>query len=617
MAWELESNIVILGVDEPAGRAWLEDCLKEPKKHIVGISFYSPETIDENLIKSLKDLKAIAVLKGTYDNAPEGVSVFIGPDGPAKMSKRLESQETALCIYGKDSYRVFQELSKDTATILLGESDTVLVGNLDVTAKNGRQMLSRGILEGIELAKLAEEKDEIEIFYTDDQIVSKSKVSELFKKTGKDLSEPGIDPRGTLESVLFLRAYSDLAILSRLTRLPISTFHAAIDPEMRYSALLKKPDGSLFCISRDEDGNIVPELHPVEESLELKAPSYELYPMFHFLVKLSGKFGWRGDIAIRAASEAAITVCAEGRIDLSSAETVIRQVASSACRSLKTPKSSSEAWEQFDAVYKEALSLSDRIANAREHGNTASDVKKSKELNRARDRKNKESEKVRLEKKKASRWKNDPEKKELWEEHQRVKEIRNKRKAENERRASRRVHQTENARKDRNIFPVVVVDDERRDREEHLKRREHTYSRPYRSNDRKDSYSSKRSDRPYRDRDDRKDKRPYRSKSGDFKDREKRPYKGHSSDRPYRTFHGPKKNDSFAKDSRKPDRKSYRKDDNGFKKSSKPYRSDRPKGDHRPSRGNRSYRSSRSEDRRESHRSGDKRRYSTRRDGER
>lgn len=450
-------DTVILGVDEPLGQRSLREVLSAGQDRVVGVGVSSPSSLTAELFKSLPDLRIVSLRDGTFDQAPTGVSVYIGSGSEARMVESLKPQKVLLCTYGIDSYKVYASLVKTQSTILLGDVDSTLVGNVNPGELAGIEYLSPAIRQGLELVKKAAATDRIILVYRADENVEKTPAEKLFALTGKTLSQAGEDTRGAIESALMIRAFFDLAILARVTGKAIDTFGAMIGDPEKTPAVISR-DGAFI----DAEGNPV---------TGLTALSYELYPMFYFLTKISSKFKVRGDIAICGASEVAIKACAEDKIDLSSTETVIRQVASAVAHNLKTPTDEIQAQIVFDTAVKAAKSLVDRVVNAREHGTTLVQVRKSKKLNAEREEKVVETKEEHKEHKKATRWKNDPDKKELWAEHVRVRQARQKREAENEKRSKVRMQQVEKAKADRGDFPVEIVADEKKDRDQHNRER--------------------------------------------------------------------------------------------------------------------------------------------------
>lgn len=472
-------DTVILGADEPVGREYLKGLIASGKRAVTGITVSSPKALTPELLSSLPHLKAIGLRKGTFDSAPEGVSVILGESCEMKLVEKLHPTECALCVFGIRSARIYSQLAKTRSAILLGDTATVLLDEVDPEDLAGVRSLDLRMKIARLLAPWCEKGDVIELVYKPDEQVLNTPPQKLFSLTGKELAKDGLEPTGRAEEALFIRGFLDILSASKLSGLPIDRFAAVTGNPDIHPAIMRKADGSLVTV--DHQNQVV----PVEEELvgSYAAPDSERYPLLDFLKGQVSRFGRRAELAILASSEAALSATAEGRIDLSSVETIVRKAVSTCCRNTKTPASEKEAQLVFSSVYEDASQQAEKAFNARKNNNTSADARRSRQLNRKKALRDRAAEVERQERKRASRWRNDPEKSELWNEHVKRKETRKRLERENERREKARIENGRKKAAQTPSFPVAIVDDERADRERHLRERE---NRP-----KKSSYGSR------------------------------------------------------------------------------------------------------------------------------
>ena len=499
-------DIVILGLDEPGGREFLHACQRRNDR-VVGIGVTSPAALVDDLLKELPDLRGLALRSGSYNEAREGVSVYLGKGGTNRLIEALHPDTVADFLYGHEGAKAYEDLVKADVSIALGTPEPILVDGVDPDELAGVELAQERLVEAIELAKSAPKDAAIALIYRPDTRFENISAKKLFKMKGSQLAQAGLSPRGAIEAALMVDAYTDLAVCARLSQRPITDFKAMFGRvETAQAALLVDNQPQV----RNPEGALV-----AAEDLSLVEASDERYPMLNHLVDISTRFGYRGDVINLAVIQAAVTACAEDCIDLSTAESTIRQLTSSYCRQYKAPKDEEEARQLFNEVSHRALEAVEMVAKAIANGNYTDAVKRSKQLNRIQTAATRESEQARRERKKASRWKNDPAKKELWNEHEHERQVRAKRKQENERRASRRMAAVKRAEETTDRFPVVIVDDERADRAERLKRREQHRNPRTRSKDSSKSHETERgsfnSKRQARDRSQHEDERHSRT----------------------------------------------------------------------------------------------------------
>ena len=482
-------DCVILGADEPVGQKFLRELLESGKRSITGISVSSPAVLTAELLASLPDLKAIGLRKGTFNKAPQGVTVLLGNNCEMKLVDRLHPTEVALCTWGIRSSKIYQELAKTRSAILLGDTATVLLDEIDPEELAGVRSLDLRMKIARILASSCEEGDTIQLVYEPDEKVLKTPAQTLYRMTGKELAKEGLEPSGRAEEALSIRPLLDVAMASKLSDLPIDRFTAITGDPSIHPAIIRRADGSLVTI--DHQNQVVP-VEP-EFLVSYEPLDEKRYPLFSFLKNQISRFGRLAELAILASSEASLQATGEGKIDLSSVETIIRRSVSTATRNLHAPRTPKEESYIFDLVYEDSSIQVERLFNARKNHNSNEDIRRSRQLNRRKVLSDRAKAIEKAARKKASRWRNNPEKQELWNEHLKARAKRERLAKENEKRQRERLERGRRANASTHSFPVTIVADEREDRERHLRERESRNRRPTNNFSRKNVSENPRS----------------------------------------------------------------------------------------------------------------------------
>lgn len=463
-----------VGVDTPLGREFCESLKDNEKVELTGAVFCDASDVGDRFFPEYQGTTDLGLFHGTI-KAPENVRVHIGSSADNKTLTYAEPGIIAEAVDTNGAYKVYGTAVAKKIPLLYSsffgtwsQHPTLLEslrGYNNLFALDSR-IQALDILVGFGCEKV----DIVSFGGYLRNLAAKNMAALRAKSAGSLLPSDITLESGIAASFMFQELFEIFAwrLLTENEKTPVGVLIG--DPSTVLA--IGEKDGKKWCVR--SNGNLSlrlisgEKIQPEEyDGDELAAADKKDYPLFFFGTELESKFGVRAALTLTSAFEKGMSLFRQGDLRLGDLETAVRRASSNVSRGVKLPERDEDLYQIRALAEAEFVTIATKLVNAAKNGETSLTIHKSKKANIERKKKEEIQAKEHAEHKKATRWKNDPDKKELWEKHEKVRADKKRSAAAKAKKEARR----DKVRKSQGAFPVILVDDEKKDREKRLSSR--------------------------------------------------------------------------------------------------------------------------------------------------
>jgi len=419
-------KIIVLGASGSFGFKLLKALKDSNEYKVIAVSIYKNLDKLNEILQDFPSIEYVGISSGEHFKFSRKIEYFKGENANVELIDNVDADIIFNCIYGVKGYEPFIYALNKGKKIINTNREIYMINPSLLNDINNVVSLEQfnQIISQIDTDKY----DHINIYFNGGALKNYplDKLSKAYNKTLFKLKEDDEGNRNALDNASGLTLFKVVLQLSLITGLDFKNIGIKISNDgNNYLGI----NNEVYTLSNPYSYVLYNEktIEKVKD-VEFSNIDFNRYPMFLFLSRNYAKYGRRVLVAANAANEVAVGQFLTEKITFGEFETVIRRVVLDVIKNKKNSKDEEEIKEISEYSKKKAKALSDFLFNASQEGFNVKKLKKNQKIKSVKENKEKEELLDKKRRKKMSRWKNDPSKKELWEEHQNKKRKKSKQK---------------------------------------------------------------------------------------------------------------------------------------------------------------------------------------------
>lgn len=468
-------RVIILGATGSFARKVIDYLKGDDDYEIVGISLYKNLEKLNEILNEINTISNVAIINSKSKfNIDRKINYYYGNDANIELINATKADLIINCIYGSIAFNpVFYALKRNIKVYNINKEIFLYGFNELKKYKNLLIPLDPYIDTLMQLKEKKINFNNYIEFITNGGPLKDYPLDKLSSAYNKALFKSKSDEEGnrySLDNATSIYIYKTFIEAKFYFDLDLDKVNPIINDNKDEFI---KIDNNLYGINDLFSHSLKNELNLIQkETREEFNFDKNRYPLLPYLFKNYKRYGDKLNISLNASNEIGIGQFLKNSISFGDLETLVRRVTSEVNKNRENPSNLKETEMLYDYSKDLAKSLSEKSINIKESGLNKKTLKRNQKRKDKSKKVEENKKRDEMRRKKMSRWRNDPNKKELLEEHNK-KRIKKKKEIESKEKSSLKVSSVKE-----NEFPVFINDIDSNHR---LNDEQHSYKKKVKS----------------------------------------------------------------------------------------------------------------------------------------